>query len=421
MGVSDSAQISGIRTQVQRILATGALGRSRFYSALLQYLLDCSERGHTPKEIEIAAEVFNRGDQFDPSQDSMVRVYAHNLRQKLEQYYADQGSAESEQVSIPKGEYRLVLIDAVDETPVPAAPQPRPENRFRGAIAAAILASLVVGIVLGRVSGPDTADIAAGNAVAASPLWAGLTDDDTPVTIVVGDYYIFGELDRYGNIARMVREFDINSVRDLDEQIMLDPERSGTYMDLELTYIPTSAASAIQNVMNVLAQAGKDVRVVATSHLDTVTIRETHIVYVGYLSALGMLQDFVFAGSELAFGETFDELVHKTSGQVFISEAGRPSGERSYRDYGYFSSQPGPGGNQLVVIAGTRDEGLMQTAESVSNQHSAQSSVKALAEPDAAEPEAFEILYEVAGLYRTNLNSTIVHAARLTSSYLAMQ
>ena len=38
-------------------------------------------------------EVFGKGADFDPSQDSMVRVYAHNLRQKLDHYYATDGAA----------------------------------------------------------------------------------------------------------------------------------------------------------------------------------------------------------------------------------------------------------------------------------------------------------------------------------------
>lgn len=404
------------------MLATGALGRSRFYAALLEYLLACTERGHTPKEIEIAAEVFNRGDGFDPSQDSMVRVYAHNLRQKLDQYYADQGSAETERVSIPKGEYRLVLVDAGSSTAVPEQPAVRAlaGSRVRFAIGAAVLVSLVAGVIIGRLSGASVAESGQASQVVASPLWSDIADDDIPVTVVVGDYYIFGELDSYGNIMRMVREFDVNSMRDLEDRFLLDPDGSDRYMDLDLTYIPTSTASAVQSVASVLASAGKDVRVVPTSHLDTLAIRESHIVYIGYLSAMGMLQDFVFAGSELEIGASYDEIVHKSSGQIFVSEAGLPSGEQRYRDYGFFSTQPGPAGNQLVVIAGMRDEGLMQTAQAVSDPQLIQASIDAMGEADLAAATAYELLYEVAGLFRTNLNSSVVHAAPLTGAYLAL-
>ena len=145
-----------IRDQAKKILDSGVLGRSRFYVALLEYLVACGEREHAPKEIEIAAEVFNRGDEFDPSQDSMVRVYAHNLRQKLQQFYAEQGRDEQNQITIPKGEYRIaVLATQVSETPIPAVAPPtdvRSEARagaMRGRMPLALAAVLVVGLVAG--------------------------------------------------------------------------------------------------------------------------------------------------------------------------------------------------------------------------------------------------------------------------------
>jgi len=149
------------------------------------------------------------------------------------------------------------------------------------------------------------------------------------------------------------------------------------------------------------------------SNLETATLRESHIVYIGYLSSLGMLSDFVFDDSELAIGDTYDELVNLQSGETFISEAGLPSAKGSYRDYGLFSTLPGPNGNQFVIVAGMRDEGLMQTAQAVSNPSLVQDSIDALAQQGNAVPAAFELLYEVAGLDRMNLDATIVHAAAL--------
>lgn len=412
-----------LREQARIVLDSGVLGRSRFYAALLEYLVACGEREHTPKEIEIAAEVFNRGEEFDPSQDSMVRVYAHNLRQKLQQFYAEQGRDQPRQITIPKGEYRIALTAA--DAPAAAMPAsaagPRPELRRWLPLAVAAGLGLAAGVLGTALTGSwGTADSRVDRRVAESPLWSALTDDNLPVTVVVGDYYIFGERDRYGNVSRMLREFDINSSRDLDEQFMLDPDSADRYVDLDLTYLPTSTAHALQGVFGVLDAAGKDARVVPSSKLDTTAVRTGHVVYVGYLSGLGMLSDFVFSGSGLEIGETFDELVQRDTGERFISEAGMPSAAGSYRDYGLFSTLPGPAGNQLVFVAGMRDEGLMQTAEAVSSPALVQASVAALAAPDGSLPSAFELLYEVAGMDRTNLDAMIVHAAPLQQSPIAL-
>lgn len=403
-----------IKLEADKILASGVLGRSRFYSALLEYLVECGQRGHTPKEIEIAAAVFNRGDEFDPSQDSMVRVYAHNLRQKLHQYYAERGGDEPHQITIPKGEYRITLADGPAEPPPIEASAPGSGRRWQAALIVTVVASVAAGVVADRFLMSRESEREKGfEAVAASPLWAAVSDDDLPVTIVVGDYYIFGELDDIGNIARMVREFDINSSRDLDDLFMLYPETADRYIDLDMTYLPSSTAFAMRDLMDVLNAADKEVHIMTISKLDPSILRESHIVYVGFLSGLGMLDDFVFSNSELEVGETYDELVLRDTGETFVSEAGLPSDEGSYRDYGLFSTMPGPGENQFVFIAGTRDEGLMETAEAVSDPALVPASVQAVTTEDGDTPSAFELLYQVAGLDRTNLDATIVHSAPL--------
>jgi hypothetical protein len=289
------------------------------------------------------------------------------------------------------------------------------------ALAAVLVVGLAAGIFLDRLWSADPDPAADGyRALAASPLWSAITDDDLPVTMVVGDYFIFGERDQYGNITRMVREFEINSSRDLDERFMLDPDSADRYVDLDLTYLPTSSAYALHDLLGVLLTAGKQVRVIPGSKLDTATIRSNHVVYVGYLSGMGMLGDFAFSGSDLMIGETFDELVLRSTGERFISEAGLPTGAGSYRDYGLFATLPGPAGNQLVFVAGMRDEGLMQTAEAVSSRALLAANVEAITAEDGKVPPAFELLYEVAGLDRTNLDAMIVHAAPLAQSRIAL-
>jgi len=416
--LAESADIELIRAQAGRIVSSGVLGRSRFYSALLQYLVAAAERDHAPKEIEIAAEVFKRGNGFDPSQDSMVRVYAHNLRQKLQQYYATDGSDEPRQLTIPKGEYRIALVDREPDTGERHVSRAETGPRFDPGratrVAALVALGVVAGVLIGRFTGAGAEHAVSGAAeVAATPLWSRVLDDDLPIVVVVGDYYIFGETDSQGNVDRLVREFDINSSRDLDELLMAQPELANRYIDLELTYLPSSTAVAMREVLRVLHTSDKPIRIVSMSSLAAVDIRDSHIVYLGYVSALDKLINFVFAASQLAVGRTYDELIDMVTGHSYMSEAGLPSGGGNYRDYGLFSTFPGPNGNQFVIIAGTRDEGLMQTAEAVCNPASATVSLDAVAGDAAEAPAAFELLYEVAGFDRTNLDATIVHAAAL--------
>src|SRR3970282_588848 len=108
-----------------------------------------------------------------------------------------------------------------------------------------------------------------------------LLDDNLPILVVVGDYYIFGELDTQGNVDRLVREFSINSSRDLDDLMMYQPELAARYMDLDLTYLPRSAAFALRDVLRVLYTSDKPVRAISMSELNVADFKTSHIVYVG--------------------------------------------------------------------------------------------------------------------------------------------
>ena len=423
-----STEAELIKEQAAKIAESGALGRSRSYGRLLSFLVDCAASDRTPKELEIAMEVFGRGADFDPSQDSMVRVYAHNLRQKLEHYYATTGRGETPQLVLARGEYRisLVAISAPVETvdgavsaatlaaaPVPA-PQREPVRRPRWVFAAAGLALLALGVVLGvTITLRQVPPEPAAAAVARSPLWAGLLDDELPVLLVVGDYYIYGELDEDGDVARLVRDFSVGSSKELDELMMNDSSLMSRYLDLDLTYLPTGSAFALLEVLRVLNTSNKPLRVVSMSEMNEADLKSSHVVYVGYLSALDKLEDFVFASSSLAIGYTYDELRNTETGELYTSEAGMPEVNRNYRDYAFISTFPGPGGNQLMIVAGTRDAGLMQAAHALADPMFVASMEQMRPDASKAQPPSFEMLYEVTGYGRTNLDAMLVHTAAL--------
>jgi hypothetical protein len=443
-----------LREQARKIEKCGALGRSRSYARLLEFLIDASEAGRVPKELEIAIGVFGKGADFDPSQDSMVRVYAHNLRQKLEHFYATDGRAEPRRLVLARGEYRVSLSapssatngeaaaapvsTEMPQSPMPSAAPPaidttapsgtspplrapqiaREDAARRGLLGrrlAAAFALLAIGALVGFfAAGARQPPPSPAQRVAASPIWAGVLADDMPILVVIGDYYIFGEVDkRDGDIKRLIRDFSVNSSKDLDELVMNRPDMLGRYMDLDLTYLPRGSAQSLLNVLRVLYTTNKPVRVMSMSELSIADLKSNHVVYIGYLSALDKLEDFVFASSSLTIGSTYDELRNIETGETYTSEAGMPETHRSYRDYGFISTFPGPNGNQFVIIAGTRDPGMVEAAHVLSDPALVKSLEGSRPDKSTLGPPAFEMLYEVAGTARTNLDAMLVHSAKL--------
>lgn len=410
-----------LREEASHVLGRRALWRSRSYTRLLEYLVECSVEGRAPKEIEVAREVFDKPADFDPAQDSIVRVYAHNLRRKLERYYENEGSARPHRLGIARGEYRLVLTSAAgddDESMNLGSAPPAAERRpFRTRLAAAVAAcSALIGVAVGFAvrHAVDELPPSPYAELAASAIWSPFFDDDLPLLVAVGDYYIFGELDERGGVRQLVREFGINSTRDLDELLKSEPHLQARYVDLDLTYLPRGAASALANVLHVLHESAKPVRVVAASELVAADLKSHHLIYLGYVSGLARLEEIAFASSALMVGVTYDELVDRRSGRTFASQAGTHAYRGRYTDYGMISTFPGPGGNQLLVAAGMRDEGLMQVAQALSTPALLRAIERALPDDSPSGPPAVEMLYEVTGLRRANLDATLVHTGPLS-------
>lgn len=93
--------------QLQRILHSNTLRNSATLQQLLQFLVARSIEGNPDglKEYTIGVEAFGRKSDFDPKTDTIVRVQTHRLRQKLKEYYEQEGLRDPIVIEIPKGHY----------------------------------------------------------------------------------------------------------------------------------------------------------------------------------------------------------------------------------------------------------------------------------------------------------------------------
>lgn len=408
--------IPKMHAHAEQIRSSGVLGRSRLIRRLFDFLIDCSLTERAPKEIEVAIDVFGKDAGFDVTQDAMVRVYIHKLRRKLEEFYTGPGRGEAERLVIPKGAYRF-LIEPVEQAEssqsAEADPDPPARSRRSRWIAAALAASLLVnagGLAwLWSSRWHRTPDELA--QARESPVWSHILGDDRTIFLVLGDHYLYGQTDASHRLSRLVRDFSINSPSDLEQYLKAHPDEAGEDLDLQLSYLPTAAGFALRDVMPLLAPAHRRIRVALASELNPALLTSAHIVYIGYLSGMGMLRDLVFAGSRFTPGGSEAELIDRTTGQRYVSQAAMPHGEEKYHDYGYFATFAGPTGNQIVVISGTRDVALMHTAEAVTQPRGL-----AALTASARGAGAFEALYDVYGMDRMNLDGKLLLTSKLNTA-----
>lgn len=109
----------------QRIVASAHFSRSPLLSRFLLYVVaeTIEGRGDAITEHQIGVRVFDRPTSYRTMEDNIVRNYARQLRKRLADYYAAEGSGEQTTIQIPLGGYLPVFSHGQQDSP-PPGPQP---------------------------------------------------------------------------------------------------------------------------------------------------------------------------------------------------------------------------------------------------------------------------------------------------------
>jgi hypothetical protein len=108
------------QAELEKVLDSPSFRRSPKLSGFLRYVARHTLDGNDDaiKEYNIGVEVFDRGSNFDPRIDNIVRSQAHRLRASLADYYAGEGQQDPVRIEIVPGSYvpRFRTPEAVEES-----------------------------------------------------------------------------------------------------------------------------------------------------------------------------------------------------------------------------------------------------------------------------------------------------------------
>lgn len=181
------------RAELDAVLQSGLFDKAPRLGTFFRYICERHLEGRADeiKEYSIALEALGRSADFDPKKDSIVRVEAHRLRRRLQEYYRGKGANHAVYIVIPNGQYRpQFLIHPVQPEPLPAPPTAGAEpiavpaaSPARGrwpAISMVILAAAICGFLVIRTARrpAPAAHHASANLVAnANEVWSGPATD----------------------------------------------------------------------------------------------------------------------------------------------------------------------------------------------------------------------------------------------------
>lgn len=135
-----------ILRQLERVLNSPVFAQSQRLDRFLRLTAEMTLNGQADqiKEYLLGLEVFDRGKSYDPRIDPIVRVEARRLRDKLEEYYENEGRDDPIRIRLPKGTY-VPTFEGVSRHPEsgPAGLEPLPaRTMWKAPLVLLILAAI---------------------------------------------------------------------------------------------------------------------------------------------------------------------------------------------------------------------------------------------------------------------------------------
>jgi hypothetical protein len=136
----DAPSLSTVEKQelVQRVLQGRMFRRAPAMCAFLLHITEQALSGHAEnlKEQAIGANVLGRKGNYDPAIDNIVRVRAHELRERLDKHFSSEGAEEPVIITVPKGSYvpeftprKSFALDDPETPQILAMPVPSGQKR----------------------------------------------------------------------------------------------------------------------------------------------------------------------------------------------------------------------------------------------------------------------------------------------------
>jgi hypothetical protein len=388
---------------LQRVVQSKTFTNADSMRHFLEFIVNRSIAGRVDeiKEYTIATEVLGRSYDFNPKSDNIVRVQAHRLRNKLAEYYSQEGTHDPVRIFIPSGHYYPEYhthspgqqIPSIEPTPIdpdaaqtsltakPNAPPARFSARLLWqplVLALLILNLLFVSYLLLRPARKEnTTKGQPALAESLTSLWQPFIATDQPPLIVYSNALFLmseeGDLYRYYNDTShsFAMGAEVPSVVGLERRGPI-PNRVGPlyYFD---SYTGTGEVIAMGRIAELLSRSGQNFLVKRSRIASYDDVRNRNVIFLGTSledSILGKLP----VESDLVFEEPTG---HQFVGRLLIRDrhpgTGMPSTYQFQRDertkalqaeYALISLLPGVTPNQYVlVLAGLSTLGTQAATE----------------------------------------------------------
>ncbi len=379
-----SGEVEQIRGELRMVLESASFRRSERHSKFLQFVCEAALQGEAAKlnEYAIAHEVFGRGAEYSPGEDSVVRRQAHALRQRLHEYYEAEGRNDQLRIELPVGRYIPAFVGKEADTPEELLVRPLPVARAQPSPAFGrwplLLAGLLVagtlvmsGWMLGRASRHGVPSIDP----ALAEIWGPWLADPEGAVICFSN-----------PMTAVVKQFSFSTAPDPSADpppVALLPEQAELFRNYfhlpsagHFVLFPAKSQSKTGEALgsvtltSMLTRAGVRVRATQSRFLSWDNFRDQNLILLGHDEAnrwLDPILDKLPIRMATNNGEKARRIVDSTDGSRLPREyylKAPDGGDSASLDYALVSMLPGVDGkHQLLLINGLNTEGTQIAME----------------------------------------------------------
>ena len=387
-----------IRAQVGRLIHSKTFETSDVHRRLLQYLAEKSISGDADrlKEYTIGLEAFGKPPTYDPKHDSIVRLQAGRLRQKLEAYYQAEAAGDAVRVSMPKGAFKLNFEPVAAHDHAHGAPwNPRRiVALLAAALAVAVIWAVASSIALVRLRSQAevtterwTPDL--------ESLWGPFLQSNRPLVVCLGTP-MFVRFPDFG----LFRDPKVNDWPEIEKSERFTAVRKALGakgMFASYAYTGAGEASAAFLLSELLSTRKRNVLLTRSSIVSWEQIVDDDVVFVGppkfnpQLQAAALAQDIVIEPEGIRNNKP------QPGEPVFLPDRLVPEKPSEGETHALISRTPGLSGvGELLVIAGNASSDTLAAAEWLTEPLRARELVRRLRTPSGEFPRYFQVVVKVA-------------------------
>jgi hypothetical protein len=431
------------RDQIDRILASNTFHASDVLRRLLRFLADKTFAGTADdlKEYSVGLDALGKPATYDPRQDAAVRLHASRLRQKLDDYYRNEGKSDSLIVELPKGRFKIawhprgvetlpvvsvplapVVIPQPVEPPAPPAIVPDTLKIWRNAAIGATAIALVLAFVMVWSLARTPKTLPGTRAVSGSTpeldeLWRPFLSPAHHLIIAFVNP-LFVRLQRKGGVDVVFRTSGNNSWEDVLASSELPALKKALGSDVATpTFNLVERSNLISTfaLSQFFARRREDVSLARADEVSWQQLSDNDVIVFG---------PFMIDGGPSALPVKTPLILEKTGIRNLQPAAGEPEVYPDSADHSpgngealeLVSMMPGPLGRTTVVTFSSHNKwGVIGGVQSLTDPAFAKVIVEKLRAPSGKMPSYFQLVLRMK--YR---DGTLTHISYVTHRALAM-